>query len=235
MAGKKRDELREEDVQGLKYLEMLRKLLDRLHDVGCQRDKAGNRELFFDQYCLLILFAMFNPAARSVRGLQQACELRKIQRRLGCSRASLGSFSEATEVFDPSKLQEIIAELGSQLKPLARDPRLKDVRQVITLVDGSLIKGLPVLLQAARGDSRASKTRGKCRWHTQFDLERWVPVRIDVTDGVGEGEADERAVLGHALVKGRCYLKDRGYAKFKLFNDIVRVGSSYGCRLRVCA
>jgi hypothetical protein len=200
--------------------------------VGCERDKAGNRQLHFDQYCLLMLLAMFNPIARSMRALQQASELRKVQRKLGCLRFSLGSLSEATEVFDPDKLQEIIVEMGKELQPVARDPRLKDVQHVVTLVDGTLLKGLPVLMQAALEDSRASKTRGKSRWHTQFDLERWVPVRIDVTEGVGKGESDERAVLARALEKGRCYVDDRGYAKFTLFNEIARADSSYVCRLR---
>lgn len=33
--------LRELDIQGLKYLKALLLLLERLHDVGCARDKAG--------------------------------------------------------------------------------------------------------------------------------------------------------------------------------------------------
>ncbi len=37
--------------QGLKYLDKLLPLFDRLHDVGCPRDKAGNRKLHFDHYC----------------------------------------------------------------------------------------------------------------------------------------------------------------------------------------
>jgi hypothetical protein len=124
-------------------------MLARLHEVGCQRDKAGNRQLHMDEYCLLVLLFLFNPVARSLRALQQASELRKVQRKLGSLRASLGSLSEATEVFEPERLKEIIAELGAQLEPVARDPRLKDVRGVVTLVDGTLLKGLPVLVQAA--------------------------------------------------------------------------------------
>jgi hypothetical protein len=232
MAGKKREEVREEDVTGLKYFDRLAPLLKRLHEVGCQRDKAGNRDLHFDQYCMLVLLFLFNPVVRSLRAIQQASTLRNVQRKLGCLRASLGSLSEATEVFEPQRLREIIAELGKQLQPIARDSRLKDVQQTITLVDGTLLRGLPVLVQSALGDSRAAKARGKCRLHTQFDLDRFVPVRIDVTEGVGEGESDERAVLARALEKGRCYVKDRGYAKFKLFNEIVAAESSYVCRLR---
>jgi hypothetical protein len=232
MAGRKREEVTEKQITGLKYFDKLVPLLEGLHDVGCERDKAGNRTLFFDQYCLLMLLAMFNPITRSMRALQQASELRKVQQKLGCQRFSLGSLSEATEVFDPDKLQEIVVEMGKNLQPVARDPRLKDVQHIVTLVDGTLLKGLPVLMQAALEDPRAAKTRGKCRWHTQFDLERWVPVRIDVTDGVGSGESDERAVLARALEKGHCYVDDRGYAKFTLFNEIVKADSSYVCRLR---
>ena len=99
MAGKKREKVRDEDITGLKYFDKLQPLLQRLHDVGCERDKAGNRKLHMDEYCLLVLLFLFNPVARSLRALQQASELRKVQRKLGCLRASLGSLSESTDVF----------------------------------------------------------------------------------------------------------------------------------------
>jgi hypothetical protein len=232
MAGKKREEIRDEDVTGLKYFDKLQPLLKRLHDVGCQRDKAGNRKLHMDEYCLLVLLFLFNPLARSLRALQQASELRKVQRKLGCLRASLGSLSEATDVFEPERLREIIAELGEQLQPVASDPRLRDMQHVVTLVDGTLLKGLPLLAQAAFVDPRAAKAKAKWRLHTQFDLERGVPIRIDLTEGNAGGQADEKAVLQRALDKGHCYVADRGYAKFALFNAIATAESSYVCRLR---
>lgn len=55
MAPKKKDKIESKDITGLKYFDKLAPLLERLHDEGCQRDKAGNRDLHFDQYCLLIL------------------------------------------------------------------------------------------------------------------------------------------------------------------------------------
>lgn len=232
MGHKKRKDVHEEDVTGLKYFDKLAPLLARLHDVGCHRDKAGNRTLHFDQYCMLVLLFLFNPVVRSLRAIQQASELRNVQRKLGCQRASLGSLSEATNVFQPERLKEIIAELGAQLQPLARDPRLQDVQHAITLVDGTLIRGLPILAQAALLDSRAAQHERKVRLHTQFDLDRGVPIRIEVTEGSGRGEADERVVLRKALENGRCYVEDRGYAKFTLFNQIVAAKSSYVCRLR---
>ena len=41
--------LTEKDIVGLKYFDQLLPLFQRLHHDGCQRDKAGNRELHFDQ------------------------------------------------------------------------------------------------------------------------------------------------------------------------------------------
>jgi len=219
-------------VTGLKYFDKLAPLLARLHAVGCQHDKAGNRKLHYDQYCLLVLLFFFNPVVRSLRAIEQASGLRKVQRKLGCGRASLGSLSEATDVFEPERLKEIIAELGEQLRPVANDPQLKDVRDVVTLVDGTLLKGLPVLTQAALADPRAAKAKAKWRLHTQFDWEHGVPIRIDLTEGSAGGASDERAVLERALDKGHCYVTDRGYAKFALFNAIVAAQSSYVCRLR---
>ena len=47
---------------------------------------------------------IFNPIVTSLRGIQQASELKKVQKKLGRSRASLGSLSEATSVFNPESL-----------------------------------------------------------------------------------------------------------------------------------
>src|ERR1019366_4594914 len=46
--------LTEKDVVGLKYFDQLLPLFERLHDDGCGRDKAGNRILHYDQYCLML-------------------------------------------------------------------------------------------------------------------------------------------------------------------------------------
>ena len=93
MAGKKRKKVREKDVEGRKFFDKLMPLLEQLHDVGCERDSAGNRRLHMDQYCSLVLLFLFNPICSSLRAIQQASELKKVQRKLGCLRASLGSLS----------------------------------------------------------------------------------------------------------------------------------------------
>lgn len=233
MAVRQRSKLRDSDIVGLKYFDRLMPLLERLHDVGTQRDRAGNRELFFDQYCAFILLFLFNPIVTSLRGIQQASELKKVQKKLGCPRASLGSLSEATQVFDPEPVKEIARELASQLEPLNKDRQFPEVKHLITAVDGSVVKTLSRIVQAAYlrspGDGRSLSA---WRLHTHFDVERRLPVRIDVTGAGNHGDNDERAVLRKALEPDRCYVMDRGYAQFSLFNAIAKAGSSYVCRVR---
>jgi hypothetical protein len=225
--------IRDSDIVGLKYFDRLLPLLERLHDVGTQRDRAGNRQLFYDHYCAYVLLFLFNPIVTSLRGIQQASELKKVQKKLGCPRVSLGSLSEATEVFDPEPVKQIASELAAQLEPLGNQRQFPEVKQLITAVDGTVVKTLSRIVQAAYLRSPTDgRSMSAWRLHTHFEVERGLPVRIDVTGAGSQGENDERAVLRHALQADRCYVMDRGYAQFSLFNAIVAAGSSYVCRVR---
>jgi hypothetical protein len=225
--------IRDSDIVGLKYFDRLLPLLERLHDVGTQRDRAGNRQLFYDDYCAYVLLFLFNPIVTSLRGIQQASELKKVQKKLGCPRVSLGSLSEATEVFDPEPVKQIASELAAQLEPLGNQRQFPEVKQLITAVDGTVVKTLSRIVQAAYLRSPTDgRSLSAWRLHTHFEVERGLPVRIDVTGAGSQGENDERAVLRHALQADRCYVMDRGYAQFSLFNAIVAAGSSYVCRVR---
>jgi hypothetical protein len=223
--------IREKDITGLKYFDKLKPLLERLHDVGCERDRAGNRDLHYDQYAMLVLLFLFNPIITSLRGLQQASELKNVQKKLGCPRTSLGSLSESVTVFDPERLKEIIAELSNQIEPLGRDERLANVRGSLTLVDGTLLAALPRMAEASLLKSQTGSGQIKWRLHTHFEVDRYVPIRMDVTRD-GGGDCDERAVLERTIEADRLYAMDRGFAKFALFNRIVAAGSSYVCRIR---
>jgi hypothetical protein len=224
--------LQESDLQGWKYFRRLTPLLARLHDAGCARDKAGNRNLHLDQYCTLILLALFSPLARSLRGLSQASGLHKVQEKLGVGYASLGSLSEAAHVFDPDLLLPLIAELAGELVPAATDPRLKDVHHLITAVDSTLVKTLPCLAEAMWSKTKDGHARHYWRLHAHFEIDRHIPVRFDATDPGSRDGSDEKDVLRQHLQPDHCYLMDRWFAQFKLFDDIVEAQSSYVCRLR---
>lgn len=171
----------------------------RISDVGTQRDRAGNRTLFFDQVCSYILLFLFHPLVTSLRGIQQASELPRVQKKLGCPRVSLGSLSEATQVFDPEPVKQIAAELAGQLQPLSKDRRFSEVKHLVTAVDGTVVKTLSRLVEAAYlklpTDGRSLSA---WRLHTHFDVERGLPHRIGVTGAGNHGASDERAMLRNA-------------------------------------
>jgi hypothetical protein len=223
--------LREADIQGLKYLQSLVPLLERLHPVGAARDRAGNRRLFMDQYCALILLFLFNPLVRTLRGLQQASELRNVQSKLQVSRASLGSLSEATEVFDPALLRQIVRELAAQVRPL-RSAGQGHLAARLVAVDGTVIKTLATIAEAAYLKDKNGRWQSAWRLHTHFDIDRHVPTSVEVTSARNGGATSEKQALRRQLQADHCYVMDRGYAEFKLFNAIVAASSSYVCRVQ---
>ena len=240
-------DLADTDVLYLGHLRRAFALLERLHDEGCARDKAGNRELHFDDYCKLVLLYIWNPLIDSLRTLQQAVGLPRVAKALGLGvgRFSLGSFSEAPVVFDPQRLREVIAELGRDLRRvLPQHPRLADLKYALTLVDGTVLTALTRLAKSAvagadkgRGDTRYTTARdGRAvhgwRLHTQLDLATFTPRRIDRTGARNGGESRENNVLRRTLEPGRCYVIDGGFADRTLFDDIVTAKSVYVSRMR---
>ena len=223
MARKDRPKITEEKLQGFKYFKILRPLLESLHQVGTQRDKAQNRQLFFDQYGALLLLYFFNPILTSLRGIQQASHLEKVQKKLGCRGTSLGSLNEAASVFDARKLEEIIAELAARIpqQTLTRDQQaLKN----LTAVDGSLLPALSKMAWALWLDDehRAAKM------HVAFEVLRGIPVKVTITEGNG----NEKHELRGMLEPDRLYVIDRGYVEYQLFQDILDRGSSFIGRIR---
>lgn len=221
MAMPRRQPITDDQLQGFKYFQKLLPLLDRLHHHGLGRDRAHNRVLHYDQYLALMLLFFFNPIVTSMRGLVQASSLRKVRQRLGVSPTSLGSFSEAGSVFDPELLKPIIAELGRELQPLPHDARLDDLPGILTAVDGTELSALSKLV--------GSMISGRdVKLHTHFEPLKGVPVEMDLT-AAGDSEIEQ---LLQALLPGRVYVKDRGYACFRLFQAIIDCGSWFVCRIR---
>ena len=90
VASPKRPDVQEKDLQGFKLFKLLMPVLEKLHDHSCERDRAGNRKLHYDQYAALLHLDFFNPIVTSLHGIVQAGGLHKVQRMLKCSRAALG-------------------------------------------------------------------------------------------------------------------------------------------------
>jgi hypothetical protein len=217
----------EKDLTGFKFFKVILPMLRRLHDQGCKRDKARNRTLFFDSYASFVLLYFFNPIVKSMGGIVQASTFEKVQEILGVSATSKASFSEAPSVFEPDLLEEVVTELSARVRVMQHDGRLDEVPGVITLVDGTAITALARLV-GHMGLGSDGKSNSSIKLHTRFDLLKGVPVEMDLTRA---GDSEVANLLSH-LKADRCYVKDRGYACFRLFQGIVDVGSHLVCRLR---
>jgi len=220
-------------IGGIKRLRHLLPLLAPLRQVGCERDSAGNRQLHFDEYVTLVLLYMMNPLIDSVRLLQQAAAVDKVSEQLGVKRFSFGSFSESVRVFDPEKLKAVVKELAAELKPINADPRIKThLNHALTLVDGTVLDAISTVAAAMWLPFQDGSTKHAWKLHVQFDFDYFIPSDVELTDARNSGKSDEKNVLRKKLKKDCCYVTDRWYGQFTLFNDINAAESSYVCRMK---
>jgi hypothetical protein len=224
MAGKRQVPFEECHLKNFKYFERLNSLLERLHAIGTESDKAGNRLLFYDQYVSLVLLYFFNPVITSLRSLQKASKFDKVQKLLGVRRTSLGSLSEAAAgAFDAEPLRAIVQELAEKALPL-QSGREAEALRGLTAVDGSILPALPRMAWALwnGGLQRAAKL------HLAFDVLKSVPADATLTPAAASEHTQLRAMLRAGLL----YVLDRGYAGYELFRDVLDAGSSLIARVK---
>jgi len=221
--GKRVRDIQASQLEGFKYFKILNELLVRVKDVGTERDKAGNRELYCDQYLSLLLLYFFNPVITSLNALQQTTELDKVQKLLGVKRVSMGSLSEAGSVFDPGPVEEIIRELTSRALPLLKGREAEELRG-LTAVDGSIFQAVS---RAAWALWQDEQHRG-VKLHLHFGVFEAAPRRATVTPAA----CSEPAQLKATLEPGRLYVTDRGYQDYSLYRCILDAGSSFIGRVK---
>jgi hypothetical protein len=224
MAPLRRAPILERDLQGFHYFQRLQPFLERLHEIGTQGDRAGNRLLFYDQYVSLVLLYFFNPVVTSLRALQRATGLDKVQKLLGVRRTSLGSLSEsAAAAFDAEPLRVIVQELAEKALPL-QTGRDAEALRGLTAVDGSILPALPRMAWALwNGEGQHA-----AKLHLAFDVLKSVPADATITPAASSEHNQLRAMLQ----PGRLYVLDRGYAGYELFRDVLDAGSSLVARVK---
>jgi Transposase DDE domain len=210
-------------LRAVRLIQPLRRLLKRIHCAGTERDRAGNRTFFDDDYLSLLLLYFVNPSLDSLRALQKASNWAAMQRRLGIRRVSLGSLSEAARVFDPALVRPILKELADLARPHLTG-REAEALANLTAVDGSVFAALPRMAWALWKDAAH---RG-VKLHLQFSVAKWVPVDAAITPAA----CSEPAAMTEMLEPGRLYVNDRGYASFDLMRSVLDAGSSFITRAK---
>lgn len=210
-------------VRAVKMIKPLRKMLKQIHHAGAERDRAGNRKFFYDDYLSLLLLYFVNPSLDTLRAVQNASNWEKVRKRLGIRRVSLGSLSESARVFDAALLRPLLKELAQLARPHFKG-REAEALANLTAVDGSVFAALPRMAWALWMDA---EHRG-VKLHLQFHACKGVPGDAVLTPAA----CSEPAALASMLEPGRLYVCDRGYASFELFRRILDAGSSLIVRVK---
>jgi hypothetical protein len=99
-------------------------------------------------------------------------------------------------------------------------------------VDGTVLDAIASVAAAWWLPFGDGSSKHAWRLHTHFDVEHWIPSDLELTDARSTGKSDEKNVLRTKLQPDHCYVTDRWYAQFRLFNEINAIASSYVCRMK---
>lgn len=183
----------------------------------------SQRLLHHADYLSLFLFGLLNPVVKTLRGLCAASQLERVQQEVCTRPVSLGSFSEAQHLIDPTLLAEVFAQLSGQL----RAPATGEAARRWLIQDGSLFEALPRMYWTFW--RRQATAQAQVRLHLSLDLESGAPARAAVTPG----KTCERAVWRTLVRPGDAYVADRYFGEdYRLFGELSAAHVAFVVRLR---
>lgn len=228
-SGAKTPAFTERDLTAFRHLRRFREALARAQQtVPVDHSFADPRRLLaLGDYLCLFLMALFNPVARTMRGLVQASHFPKIQNTVSTRQVSLGSFSEAQSLVDPALLERVFQDLAAEIPDQNALPAPLRTQQWMAR-DGSLFAALPRMSWALYGGGREGFVNNAIRLHVSFHLLKDAPAAATVT----VGKTCERAALRDDIKEGDAYVGDRYYGEhYGFFTQLSRRGCRYVIRL----
>ena len=163
------------------------------------------RTFFAEDYFCAFLFAMLNPAVKSLRALGHASHCRKM-RQVCAAPFSPATFSEAQHLFSPEVLDQVVRSLAKQAlgQRQGGDPRVRQALAALTAVDGTLLRAVPRMAWTpAPGPTHA------VRLHLHFSVFDEVPEAWTITPG----KVCERKVFNQTIPPGAMVVADRNYSQ----------------------
>jgi hypothetical protein len=183
------------------------------------------RTLFAEDYFCAFLFAMLNPAVKSLRAFGHASHCRKM-RQVCSAPFSPGTFSEAQHLFDPEVLDQVVRRLAQQAlgRGQGGDPRVRQALAALTAVDGTLLRAVPRMAWTpAPGPTHA------VRLHLHFSVFDEVPEAWTITPG----KVCERKVFNQTIQPGAMVVADRNFSQsYALLEELRSRGVHFVIRLK---
>ncbi len=216
-----------EDLQGFKIIQKFKNILEATNSdaIPAPTELDPRRKLSQDDYFSLFLFTYLNPILKTMRGLCAASQLEKVQETVCSNPISMGSFSEAQNLFNPQLLLSIIQLLAAEFKPSFGDKRILDICKELVAVDGTLIKALSRMTWALWQD----KDHRSAKLHLHYSVLRQTVINASITDA----NSCERSELAERIEEQFLYTADRYYGgDYSFFDIFVKKGAYFVIRIR---
>ena len=232
MAVRGKKQLTEGQLSRWRLIEEFEQRLERAREAGAEPATFADprRRLGQKDYLSLLLFGLFNPVVDSMRGLCAASRLARVQEQVCSGPVSLGSFSEAQGVIDPTLLQRVFSELAQEQSngsSAVLDQRLERYRQQLLVVDSTLWRALPRMAWALWRYQHGRE----CALRLQIKFNLWDDRAVGAQ--LSSARQCERALLRSQLQEGEFYVGDRYYGEdYGFFSQLEEAGCSYLLRLR---
>lgn len=224
---KKRPGIPTASLVGHKHLGMLQNYLVDLR--RCYQHP--NRVLFYDDLVIVYLLSFFNPAIRSLRGIEYVSQVPKIKDHLSTHAVCKSTLSDANSLFDPVHLEGLINALRRDLPQFERyDPDLHKLLDQVQVFDGSFFRLAGEVDWAYQSTRLSGKPLVNFRLNCQYCLKTGLPSGISINgdDGTGEGAA---AIKMISPEPDQIYLFDAGVVSFDYLHAILRADSHFVCCL----
>ena len=200
-------ELQASDLRHWRLLDQFRRRLQPCVSAAtpCATEADPRRKLFADDYFCLLLFGLFNPVLKSMRGLCHASRRFEQMREVSSVPVSPATFSEAQHIFDPELLAGVLRELAKEARGRAEfgDPRVRAAVQSLTAVDGTVLRAVNRMAWADVGRNGSA-----VKLHLHFSVFDQVPEAWTITPA----NVCERKNLKGKVQKGAFYVADRLYS-----------------------
>ena len=222
MARPRRRALQPSDIEGLEYFDTLVPLLARLKDIGTQRDRAGNRQLFYDQYVCLLLLYFFSPTITSLRLCSRLRPWRPFNDDWGFGRRRWAPLAKPRGCLTPRPCTKSSRNWRPRPRRWSMDPTHAVARSHRRR--RQYLCAFPRMAWALWKDS---EHRG-VKLHLHFDVFCGTPLDASITHASGSETDQLRAMLR----PGRLYVIDRGYLDHELYRQIIEADSSFIGRIK---
>lgn len=235
------------DLAGGAHVALLQRHLLHLRDAYSH----GNRKLFYDELVTAYLLAFFNPAARSLRTIEDLSVAEAPG--LGSGRApglgvpGLGAdgllqtrklcrstMSDANALMDARLLEPLIRRLQQRVRDLKKqDGQLARLLEQVRIIDGSFFASAATVAWALKSRNGPGKQRGgpfhfKVRLDLHLDGATRMPRRLSV-NGTGTSEA---ASAGAQVEPYTIHITDRGFTNLKYIDGLLNANADFVLRVK---